>query len=398
MTDPASLKLPVLASSIASLWLAESFAPHFAAFVRDVRARRLHALRNAALAVINGLLGVAILGGLIARSAVFAESHNFGLLRLATLPAWTAAIASLLLFDCWMYCWHRINHAVAFLWRFHRVHHSDPRMDVTTALRFHPGEIMLSTLARLLVVNLIGMELWHLALYELIALPVVAFHHSNIALPRRADDALRWLMVTPWMHWVHHSTERAETNSNYSSVLSPWDRLVGNYRLRDNPDGSAFGLDEFPDEARHQGVGGMMASPTRSPGRENTDACRSCLAVGGGGTLGNCVLGRERAARPRHQPHRQRLHHRRPILSPARGHQSVQLPHRPARRANFSVSASPPNAVAGTAGSNSNRFEPALDCLRTPRSRLLTPGHLAVEQRCPKTKQKAGYCDGNTSR
>lgn len=272
MTDPATLKLPVLAVSVAALWLAEGMAPHFAAFVTDVRTRRLHALRNAALAVMNGALGVALLGALIAGSVALAESHDFGLLRLATLPAWAEPIAALLLFDFWMYWWHRINHVVPFLWRFHRVHHSDPRMDVTTALRFHPGEIVLSTAARLVVVNLVGMELWHLALYELIALPIVAFHHSNIAMPRRSDDVLRWLVVTPWMHWVHHSRERAETNSNYSSVLSLWDRLFSSYRLRERPDEIAFGLDEFPDETRHQGVAGMMAAPTRSPGRNNTDA------------------------------------------------------------------------------------------------------------------------------
>ena len=259
--DLATLKLPLLAAAVALLWLAESFAPHFVAFIRDARARRSHALRNAALALINGLLGIAVLGALIAGSVALADARHFGLVRLAELPPWAAALAALLLFDCWMYWWHRINHAVPFLWRFHRVHHSDPRMDVTTALRFHPGEIVLSTAARLLVVNLIGMELWHLALYELISLPIVAFHHSNIALPRRVDSALRWLMVTPWMHWVHHSTERAETNSNYSSVLSIWDRLFRSYRFRPDPDAIRFGLDEFPDEARHQGVPGMLKTP-----------------------------------------------------------------------------------------------------------------------------------------
>ncbi|MDK2971333.1 MAG: hypothetical protein PWP23_1088 [Candidatus Sumerlaeota bacterium] len=262
MIDPASLKLPILAASVATLWLAESLAPHFAAFVRDMRARRRHALRNAGLGLMNGLLGVALLGALIAGSVALADAYQVGLLRAAPLPEWAKAIAALLLFDCWMYWWHRINHVVPFLWRFHRVHHSDPRMDVTTALRFHPGEIVLSTAARLLVVNLIGMDLRCLALYELIALPIVAFHHSNIAMPRRADSAIRWLVVTPWMHWVHHSTERAETNSNYSSVLSLWDRLFGSYRFRPDPDAIRFGLDEFPDETRHQGVAGMLKTPT----------------------------------------------------------------------------------------------------------------------------------------
>jgi sterol desaturase/sphingolipid hydroxylase (fatty acid hydroxylase superfamily) len=255
------LRLPILAAAVAGLWLAESLAPHFAEFVRDVRARRRHAVRNAALAAINGLLGIAALGALIAGSIVLAESRGLGLLRLVEWPGWTELAAAFILFDIWMYWWHRINHIVPFLWRFHRVHHSDPRMDVTTALRFHPGEIVLSTAARLAVVNLIGMELWHLALYELIATPVILFHHSNINLPRRVDNALRWLIVTPWMHWVHHSRLRAETHSNYASVLSVWDRVFGSYQFREDPDEIAFGLDEFPDDDKHQGVTGMIKTP-----------------------------------------------------------------------------------------------------------------------------------------
>jgi sterol desaturase/sphingolipid hydroxylase (fatty acid hydroxylase superfamily) len=218
-------------------------------------------MRNAALALINGLLGIAILGAAIGISVSWSASHRLGLLRWMEVGPLLSAVLALLLFDCWMYWWHRINHTFMFLWRFHRVHHSDPRMDVTTALRFHPGEIVLSTAARLIVVNLIGMELWHLALYEVIALPIVAFHHSNIALGDRADRSLRWLIVTPWMHWVHHSRLVQETNSNYSSVLSVWDRIFGSYRINPNPDRIRFGLDEFPDDDAHQAVPGMLATP-----------------------------------------------------------------------------------------------------------------------------------------
>jgi sterol desaturase/sphingolipid hydroxylase (fatty acid hydroxylase superfamily) len=261
MMDFAALKLPALAMAVALLWLWESLAPHFSAFVRDVRARRLHALRNGFLALVNGILGILALGALLAGSIHLAGRFDVGLLRQVELPTWGHLLLALLLLDCWMYWWHRINHTIPFLWRFHRVHHSDPRMDVTTALRFHPGEIILATVTRLVVVNIIGMELWQVVLYELIALPIVAFHHANIALPRRADDTLRWLIVTPWMHWVHHSREKVETNSNYSSVLSVWDRIFSSYRLREDPDAIRFGLDEYPDTLEHQGVPGMIRTP-----------------------------------------------------------------------------------------------------------------------------------------
>jgi sterol desaturase/sphingolipid hydroxylase (fatty acid hydroxylase superfamily) len=267
----ANWKFPVLAGTVAILWLAETLAPHFSEFIRAVRERRIHALRNAALALVNGLLGVAGLGALIAMAVAFAVSQNIGLVRLVEWSPMAEAIIALLLFDAWMYWWHRLNHTVGFLWRFHRVHHSDPRMDVSTALRFHPGEILLSTAARLVVVSLIGMELWHLALYELIALPVVAFHHSNIAMPRRADQILRQIIVTPWMHWVHHSRIVRETNSNYSSVLSVWDRIFGSYQINPNPDTIQFGLDEFPDTPDHQTLRALATNPIQNPERVRPD-------------------------------------------------------------------------------------------------------------------------------
>ena len=250
-----------LAVTIAVLWTAESLAPHFAAFSLDARARWVHGFRNAALGLTNGLLGTVFLGAMIAVSIRWAEAHDLGLTRWLMGPEWGKALVALLFFDAWMYWWHRINHTMPFLWRFHRVHHSDPRMDVSTSLRFHPGEIVLSTAARLIVVALLGMELWHLALYELIAAQIVAFHHSNVNLPRRVDNALRWLMVTPWMHWVHHSRLFRETNSNYSSVLSIWDRIFGSYRFREDAEMIRFGLDGFPDEQTHQSLSGMLRTP-----------------------------------------------------------------------------------------------------------------------------------------
>lgn len=261
MPDFVQIRPLMFAAVIAALWLAESLAPHFAAFVRIARERRVHGLRNATLGLINGLLGVLLLGSVIVLSVHWAQTHEFGLLRWLALPGWVEALAALSLFDAWMYWWHRLNHMVPFLWRFHRVHHSDPRMDVTTALRFHPGEIILSTAARLFIVVLIGMQLWHLALYELILAPVIAFHHSNINLPRKVDDALRWFMVTPWMHWVHHSRLVQETNSNYSSVLSIWDRVFGSFRFRADAEMIRFGLNEYPDDDPHQGIPGMLRTP-----------------------------------------------------------------------------------------------------------------------------------------
>lgn len=257
----ADIRLVLLALSVAILWMAETAAPHFADYLRDRRARVRHGARNATLAALNGILGVLILATIIGTAVVVGDAYDFGLLRLVSLPLWLECLLALLLFDAWMYWWHRLNHEIPFLWQFHKVHHSDNRMDVSTALRFHPGEIVLSTLARVPVLVLLGMELWQLALYELIAVPVVAFHHSNISIPRRWDDRLRWFMVTPWMHWVHHSRRMRETNSNYSSVLSVWDRIFRSYRFRPDPDRIRFGLSRRMDRQSKQKLTGMLRTP-----------------------------------------------------------------------------------------------------------------------------------------
>jgi sterol desaturase/sphingolipid hydroxylase (fatty acid hydroxylase superfamily) len=141
-----------------------------------------------------------------------------------------------------MYAWHRANHEVPLLWRFHRVHHTDPAMDSTTALRFHPGEILISTLLNCLVLVALGMSLAAFALYKTVMIAVVMFHHSNLRVPERLDRWLRWVIVPPSMHRVHHSHLRAETDSNYGSIFSFWDRLFRSYRTRRTYDDIRFGI------------------------------------------------------------------------------------------------------------------------------------------------------------
>jgi sterol desaturase/sphingolipid hydroxylase (fatty acid hydroxylase superfamily) len=179
---------------------------------------------------------------------------------------------ALLLFDAWMYLWHRANHAVPFLWRFHRMHHSDPAVDTTTALRFHVGEIVISTLLRLGVIPLLGMRLWQVILYETLLLPVIAFHHSNVALPTVWDRRLRWVIVSPNMHRVHHSDWQPETDSNFASIFSWWDRLGRSFRLRPDVRTLQYGLREL-DGNQWQGLWGLLRTPLAvQPPREGPGA------------------------------------------------------------------------------------------------------------------------------
>jgi len=152
---------------------------------------------------------------------------------------------AVILFDLWMYIWHRMNHEIRFFWRFHKAHHADTAMDATTGVRFHPVEVVLSTGVRLPVYILLGINPYIIALYESMMAVVVIFHHSNIRLPLKIDDALSIVFPTPRMHRVHHSPVKEETNSNYGTVFSLWDRLFGTFNSRRDVENIDIGLDEY---------------------------------------------------------------------------------------------------------------------------------------------------------
>jgi sterol desaturase/sphingolipid hydroxylase (fatty acid hydroxylase superfamily) len=244
----------------------ESLAPFFAFFVSRTRARIRHGLTNAILGVANAVLTGIGFVTLWWATAQWAQAHGIGLLNWLALPGWARLAGVFLLFDAWMYGWHRLNHRLPLLWRFHRAHHSDPKMDVTTANRFHIGEIALSSALRAPVIALLGLQLWELALYELVMFSVVQVHHANVALPARCDAGLRLVIVTPFMHKVHHSRWRPETDSNYGSLFSFWDRLFRTFRWREHPAELRFGLQEF-DGPEHHTLTGLLATPFRRVSR-----------------------------------------------------------------------------------------------------------------------------------
>jgi sterol desaturase/sphingolipid hydroxylase (fatty acid hydroxylase superfamily) len=247
----------IVAVTLAVLWAIESVAPMFTG-----RQRRLsHIATNLALAGLNALIGLAFAFAILGVTE-WARAHSFGLLNLAPLPGWLHWLGAIVLFDCWQYWWHRFNHRVPLLWRFHAVHHADAEMDASSGVRFHTGEIVLSFLARLAVLPLLGVTLPELLLYETLSLPVILFHHSNLRISEGADRWLRWLIVTPRMHYVHHSRWQPETDSNYTSLLSVWDRLFGSFRLRDKPSEISLGLDGYQ-EREWRRLPGLLAAPFR---------------------------------------------------------------------------------------------------------------------------------------
>jgi sterol desaturase/sphingolipid hydroxylase (fatty acid hydroxylase superfamily) len=150
----------------------------------------------------------------------------------AKMPIAGAGVVSLVLLDGVLYAWHRMNHRIPVLWRFHRVHHSDPAMDASTSIRFHPGEFLLATAASALQWTLVGGRLDLYLFYDVAVLVAVPFHHANLRLPGKLDALLQKLFITPEIHGIHHSVRPEETDSNFGTVFSVWDRILGTARMR----------------------------------------------------------------------------------------------------------------------------------------------------------------------
>ena len=245
-------------------WL-EGLFPLF----QDRTQRFRHAGRNLSMGAINGLLVGFLFSGITLQVIRMGQAKQWGILYVLGDSGWERGFVAILLFDLWMYLWHRANHRIPFLWRFHRTHHSDTEMDCTSALRFHFGEIAFSSVLRLLVIPLIGISYSELLIYEIILQPVIIFHHSNVSLPEKIDRIGRAVIVTPNMHRVHHSQIQTETDSNYSSIFSWWDRFAGTFKRRENTRAIVYGL-AYLRELQWQSLAGMLRTPfTRFTKQQN---------------------------------------------------------------------------------------------------------------------------------
>jgi sterol desaturase/sphingolipid hydroxylase (fatty acid hydroxylase superfamily) len=211
------------------------------------RPRRERWVANLGLTLCNTVLVRVTVGGAAYTAAVFAADQRVGLLHWYPLPPWVAAAVTLLVLDFAIYLQHVLFHAVPLLWRLHRVHHADLDFDATTGLRFHTFEILLSLGYKAAIVVLLGAVPWAAIAFEVLLNAASVFNHGNVALPERFDRWLRWIMVTPDMHRVHHSTRIVETNSNFGFSFSWWDRLCGTYRAHPSlgHGGMEIGLSEY---------------------------------------------------------------------------------------------------------------------------------------------------------
>ncbi len=198
--------------------------------------------------------------------ALLAEDRGWGLFNMIEAPGWLAIIASIVILDFAIYLQHVLFHAVPALWRLHRMHHADQAIDVTTGLRFHPIEIVLSMVIKLAVVAALGAPAVAVLIFEVLLNATAMFNHSNIRLPERVDRVLRLFVVTPDMHRVHHSVIQKETDSNYGFNLPWWDRLLGTYIAQPSKghEGMTIGFEQFR-RVREQWLDKMLTQPFRGP-------------------------------------------------------------------------------------------------------------------------------------
>jgi sterol desaturase/sphingolipid hydroxylase (fatty acid hydroxylase superfamily) len=195
--------------------------------------------------------------------AAFAADQGWGMFNYFALPLWLSIVLSVVIMDFIIYLQHVLVHAVPALWRLHRVHHADLDYDVTTGARFHPIEILLSMLIKFATIIVIGAPVVAVIIFEVVLNAMAMFNHGNVGLPKPLDTFLRWFIVTPDMHRVHHSIEDDETNSNFGFNLSWWDRLFGTYR--DQPRaghvGMTIGIRNFRSTRQASWISGLLLMP-----------------------------------------------------------------------------------------------------------------------------------------
>ena len=219
---------------------------------------------NLTLTVVDGVLVKLILGAAAVGVAGYAKSQGWGLINYLELPWIAGFFIGFLFLDVMVYLMHVIAYALPFLWRFHIVHHTDLDFDVTTALRFHPLEILIAMGYKIMLVVAIGADPWTVMIFEIVLNASAQFNHTNLNIPKELDEKIRKVVVTPDFHRVHHSVEVDETNSNFGFFLSWWDKLFGTYKPQPLMEHTEMdiGVDVYRDSA-DLSIGGVLMLPLK---------------------------------------------------------------------------------------------------------------------------------------
>lgn len=253
---PSAHRSLILVGGITFFWLLEGAIP----LVRFNYKKWKHALPNLFFTLTTIVINFA-LAFLLLKSSDWTVEANFGIINWIPLPFWAYVLVGLLLMDFFgAYLAHFTEHKVKPLWMVHLVHHTDHHVDTTTANRHHPIESVIRFVFTLFGVIIVGAPIGIVMLYQSLSLVATQFTHANIKLPRKVDDILSWVLVSPDMHKVHHHYVLPYTDSNYGNIFSIWDRLFGTFMKYDRDD-IVYGVDTFPDEIENGNIGSLLKQP-----------------------------------------------------------------------------------------------------------------------------------------
>ena len=232
---------------------------------RLIKLRKIRWLNNFSLVAFNSLILRIVAFSIAIDAATFASSHNIGLFNIIETNIVATVIMSIILLDLAIYWQHRLMHIIPLFWRLHQVHHSDIEYDISTGLRFHPVEIILSYLFKYLLVLLIGAPMVAIIIFEIILNATAMFNHSNLKIPLKVDKILRLFIVTPDMHRVHHSINRQETDRNYGFNIPLWDYIFKSYTAqpKDGHQNMLIGVDKFRSSKQQQFLQ-LLTQPIRN--------------------------------------------------------------------------------------------------------------------------------------
>ncbi|MBT9187835.1 sterol desaturase family protein [Zobellia russellii] len=256
-TIPSLHRSLILVGGITFFWVLEGIVPLFGFTYKKWE----HALPNLFFTFTTVIVNF-VLAFLLLKTADFTVTENFGIINwLPEMPLWLYVIVGLLLLDLiGAYLAHLVEHKVKLLWRVHLVHHTDHNVDTTTANRHHPLESMIRFVFTLFGVLIVGTPIGIVMLYQSLSLVATQFNHANIKMPRKLDEVLSWVIVSPDMHKVHHHYKLPYTDSNYGNIFSIWDRLFGTFMKFDR-ESIVYGVDTFPDEVENASIKGLLKQP-----------------------------------------------------------------------------------------------------------------------------------------
>lgn len=256
-TIPSLHRSIILVGGLTFFWLLEGAVPLFKFDYRKWK----HAIPNIFFTLTTIIINFAM-AFLLLKSADYVMANNIGILNwLPEMPLWLYAILGVFLMDFFgAYLPHYVEHKVKPLWMIHLVHHTDHKVDTTTANRHHPLESVIRFVFTLFGVFVIGAPMGIVMLYQSLSLVATQFSHANIKLPKKVDLALSYVLVSPDMHKIHHHHVLPYTDSNYGNIFSVWDRLLGTYLKMDRED-LVYGVDVFPDEKKNSNVMDLLKQP-----------------------------------------------------------------------------------------------------------------------------------------